>query len=75
MISALISVVGLALTASLAYLGAVKGTTAKIASLETELKLLSERVEKHNNVVEKVASLRTEMQDVQRRLDRLEADR
>ena len=71
--SMLVSVAGLALTAGLAYFGAAKGTAVKIGKLETKLDELSARVEKHNGVVERMAALRAEMDDVRRRLDHLEA--
>ena len=71
-LSLLASLASLALTAGLAYMGASRGTAAKLSALETKLDTLSARVEKHNGVIERMAAMRTELDEVRRRLDKIE---
>ena len=42
-----------------------------IARLETKMDILSERVEKHNNVIERTIALETEVTNIYHRLDDL----
>lgn len=43
----------------------------EIASLKTEMKLLGERVEKHNNVLERTTALETDVTNLYHRFDEL----
>lgn len=45
--------------------------STQLASLETKLDLLSDRVEKHNNVIERTTALETEVTNIYHRLDDL----
>lgn len=45
--------------------------STSLAALETKLDLLSNRVEKHNNVIERTTALETDMTNVYHRLDEL----
>ena len=68
-----VSVIGMVVTAVLAYIGASRGVTAKLSSLDTKVDQLSLRVEKHNSVMERQAALeeRTRwLEDEVRRYDR-----
>lgn len=42
-----------------------------IARLETKMDLLSERVEKHNNIIERTYKLETEVDNIYHRIDEL----
>ena len=72
-LSTVISIGGMLMTALLAYWGAQKGITVKLASLETKVDELSARVEKHNNMVERTIRLEEEMRSFRERLDKMEA--
>lgn len=45
--------------------------STSLAALETKLDLLSNRVEKHNNVIERTTALETDMTNIYHRLDEL----
>lgn len=53
----IISLIGMAVTAVLAYIGASRGVTAKLSALDAKVEQLSLRVEKHNSVMERTAAL------------------
>lgn len=55
--STMISILGMAVTAALAYIGAQRGVTAKLSALDAKVEQLSLRVEKHNSVMERQAAL------------------
>lgn len=46
-------------------------TSTQLAEVQTEIRILSDRVEKHNNVIERTTALETEMNNVYHRLDEL----
>lgn len=52
-----VSVIGMVVTAVLAYIGASRGVTAKLSALDAKVEQLSLRVEKHNSVMERTAAL------------------
>lgn len=52
-----LSLLGMVLTAALAYFGAQRGISAQIAKLDAKVEQLSARVEKHNSVTERTAAL------------------
>ena len=52
-----ISILGMIVTAVLAYIGANRGVTAKLSALDAKVEQLSLRVEKHNSVMERTAAL------------------
>lgn len=69
----IISLIGMAVTAILAYIGASRGVTSKLSALDAKVEQLSLRVEKHNSVMERQAALeeRTRwLEDEMRRYDR-----
>ena len=55
--SIIISLIAMILTATLAYIGAQRGVTAKLARLESKVEVLQSRVELHNSVIERTAIL------------------
>lgn len=68
-----VSIIGMVVTAALAYIGASRGVTAKLSALDAKVEQLSLRVEKHNSVMERQAALeeRTRwLEDEVRRYDR-----
>lgn len=67
-----VSLLGMGVTALLAYIGARVGITEKLAKVEMKVDELSARVEKHNCVVERTAMLKVEVDDLTRRLEKLE---
>lgn len=68
----IISVLGMALTATLAYFGAQRGVAIQIAKLETQVDTLSARVEKHNGYAERMIALTERISDLTRRIEVLE---
>lgn len=52
-----ISIVGMIVTAVLAYIGASRGVAAKLGALDAKVDQLSTRVDKHNSVMERQAAL------------------
>ena len=52
-----LSILGMLVTAVLAYIGASRGVTATLSALDTKVDQLSLRVEKHNSVMERTAAL------------------
>ena len=55
--SIFISLIGMVLTAGLAYFGAQRGIAAQLARLDAKVEMLSLNVEKHNRVMERTAAL------------------
>lgn len=45
--------------------------SSSIAEVKTEIRLLSDRVEKHNNVMERTTALETEVANLYHRIDEL----
>lgn len=70
----IISLIGMAVTAILAYIGASRGVTAKLSALDAKVEQLSLRVEKHNSVMERTAALEERVRwmesEVMRRVDK-----
>lgn len=52
-----LSIIGMIVTAVLAYIGASKGVAAKLGELDAKVDQLSARVDKHNSVMERQAAL------------------
>lgn len=69
-----VSVIGMVVTAILAYIGASRGVTAKLSALDAKMEQLSLRVEKHNSVMERTAALEERVRwmesEVMRRADK-----
>lgn len=65
-----ISIMAMVLTAGLAYLGAQRGVTAQIAKLDAKVEGLSLRVEKHNSVMERTASLEERVRWLEKEMER-----
>lgn len=58
-------------SALLAFFGSYLALTNRITRLETMIETLSERVEKHNNVVERTYKLEVEVENLYQRYDEL----
>lgn len=58
-------------SALLAFAGSYLALTNRITRLETMIETLSERVEKHNNVVERTYKLEVEVENLYQRYDEL----
>lgn len=65
-----ISIIAMVLTAALAYFGAQRGVTAQIAKLDAKVEGLSLRVEKHNSVMERTASLEERVRWLEKEMER-----
>ena len=66
--------IGPVLSALLAFAGSYLALTNRITRLETMIETLSERVEKHNNVVERTYKLEVEVDNLYHRYDELKGD-
>lgn len=66
--------IGPVLSALLAFAGSYLALTNRITRLETMIETLSERVEKHNNVVERTYKLEVEVDNLYHRYDELKDD-
>lgn len=64
--SIIVSLLSMALTATVAYIGAQKGVAAKLAALETKVDMLSVKVEQHNGAMERLAALEARMDMIER---------
>ena len=58
-------------SALLAFAGSYLALTNRITRLETMIETLSERVEKHNNMVERTYKLEVEVENLYQRYDEL----
>ena len=63
--------IGPILSAALAFAGSYLALTNRITRLETKMDVLSERVEKHNNVSERTMRLEADMDNLYHRVDDL----
>ena len=63
--------IGPILSAALAFAGSYLALTNRITRLETKMDVLSERVEKHNNVTERTMRLEADMDNLYHRVDDL----
>lgn len=67
-----LSIMGMALTAAVAYFGAQRGVAAQLAKLDAKVEQLSLRVEKHNSVMERMAALEERVRFLAEQVERLE---
>ena len=66
-----ISIIAMILTAGLAYFGAQRGVMTQIAKLDAKVEGLSLRVEKHNSVMERTASLEERVRWLEKEVERV----
>ena len=67
--SIVVSLLSMALTATVAYFGAQRGVSAKLAALDAKVDILSARVEKHNGVTERMAAMEERVRALEHELD------
>lgn len=68
------SFIGPILSALLAFAGSYLALTNRITRLETMIETLSERVQKHNNVIERTYKNEVEIDNLYHRYDELRND-
>lgn len=68
------SFIGPLLSAALAFAGSYLALTNRITRLEAMIETLSERVQKHNNVIERTYKLEVEVDNLYHRYDELRGD-
>lgn len=70
--SIVVSVISLILTASVAYFGAQRGVSTRVAALEAKVDMLTGKVEKHNGAMERLAALEARIEMTEKLESRIE---
>ena len=71
LVSAILAIFGAYLATKRAAEARAQKSAEQIARLETKVDLLSERVEKHNKIIERTYKLETEVDNLHHRLDEI----
>lgn len=70
--SIVVSILSMALTATVAYIGAQRGVAAKLAALDAKVDMLTGKVEKHNGAMERLAALEARIEMAEKLESRIE---